>query len=374
MADVRDDLQGINREIKEKRILLKRSAKVESKVSGELAQIEGSLKEKHEAIRKLQKDMQQVEQNIRTISGEMTNVQAEVAQRKQLIHHRLRSLYKAGDISTVRMLFTAESFPHMVENTQFTKSVLAHDRQLVQDYTKKLEELDRLKMRMNSEASQKGKIKKEVEEKTQEIEDEKSRKTKYLDRVREDKKTHLSSLKELQQNARRLQAMIEKLEARSRKSYSKKVDGGPGVDAGKGLPSVPDKGFAAQKGRLGFPARGSVLTRFGRHKHPEFNSFTVSNGVAIGAAPGADIHAVFDGQVIFADYFKGYGNMVIVDHGGGYFSLYGHASKINKKIGTNVTRNEVIAAVGDVDSPDGPKLYFEIRYQGKPIDPTPWFH
>jgi septal ring factor EnvC (AmiA/AmiB activator) len=373
-ADVRDDLQGLKREIKEKRLLIKKSTKVETKVSGELQQIEKTLKEKQAALTNLQREMQKVERNLQEISRESGRVQEEVAHRKELIHRRLRALYKAGDISTVRMLFTAESFPQLSENLQYTKSVLTHDRRLVAEYTQKIDELNRLQARMHDEAARKGKIKKEYEEKAQEIEDEKNRKTSYLHKVRQDKQQHLTTLKELQANARRLQVMIEKLEARSRKSYSKKSDSTAGVDPGKGLPSVPDKGFAAQKGRLSFPVRGDIVSRFGRHKHPEFNSYTVSNGLTISAALGTDIHAVFDGQVIFADYFKGYGNMVIIDHGGGYFSLYSHASKIMKKVGTNISRNETIALVGDSDSADGAKVYFEIRYQGKPVDPMPWFH
>ena len=120
------------------------------------------------------------------------------------------------------------------------------------------------------------------------------------------------------------------------------------------------------------PARGEVVDNFGRHKHPEFNSYTVSNGISIAAPHGTEIRAVYEGQVIFADYFKGYGNMVIVDHGGGYFSLYAHAAKILKKVGTSVARNEVVASVGDTDSSHGSMLYFEIRYQGKPVDPATW--
>jgi septal ring factor EnvC (AmiA/AmiB activator) len=95
--------------------------------------------------------------------------------------------------------------------------------------------------------------------------------------------------------------------------------------------------------------------------------------ISIAAQNGTDIRSVFDGQVIFSDYFKGYGNMVIIDHGGGYFSLYGHASRLNKKVGAQVSRNEVIAGVGDVDSLRGSMLYFELRHQGKPVDPSPWF-
>ena len=99
----------------------------------------------------------------------------------------------------------------------------------------------------------------------------------------------------------------------------------------------------------------------------------MSRVLDLSAPAGAQIHAVFDGQVIFADYFKGYGNMVIVDHGGGFFSLYAHAATIMKKVGATVARNDIVASVGDTDSSKGPMLYFEIRYQGKPVDPSPWF-
>ena len=121
------------------------------------------------------------------------------------------------------------------------------------------------------------------------------------------------------------------------------------------------------------PVHGEIIQRFGRHKHPEFNSFTFSNGLAISAPAGAEIRAVDSGTVIFANYFKGYGNMVILDHGDGFFSVYAHASHIAKKEGSSVARNDVIASVGDLDSSRGPMLYFEIRYQGKPVDPFPWF-
>ncbi len=154
--------------------------------------------------------------------------------------------------------------------------------------------------------------------------------------------------------------------------YSGKKENKP-VLGGPIIPPLSEKGFGAQKGRLSLPARGEIVGSFGRHKHPEFNSYTVSNGISIAAPQGADVHSVYDGQVIFADYFKGYGNMIIVDHGGGFFSLYAHAARIVKKVGATVSRNEVVATVGDVDSSRGPTLYFEIRYQGKPVDPSPWF-
>ena len=81
-----------------------------------------------------------------------------------------------------------------------------------------------------------------------------------------------------------------------------------------------------------YTAAGEVVSYFGKQKHPEFNSFTFNNGISISAAMNSDIRAVYEGEAIFADKFKGYGNMVIIDHGGGYFTLYAHASKITKKL------------------------------------------
>jgi septal ring factor EnvC (AmiA/AmiB activator) len=227
-----------------------------------------------------------------------------------------------------------------------------------------------LKERLETDAVRKEKIKATISAKKQEIEEEKQNKTVYLSQVREDKKGYIASLKDLQVNARRLQVMVERLEARNRKSYTKKKSN---VGSDNALPLIPDKGFGSQKGRLAIPVKGEIVDRFGRHKHPDFNSYTVSNGISIVSPLGTEIHAVYDGQVIYADYFKGYGNMIIVDHGGGFFSLYAHAAKISKRVGANVARNDILASVGDVDSPRGSMLYFEIRYQGKPIDPAPWF-
>jgi septal ring factor EnvC (AmiA/AmiB activator) len=370
MADVREELQGINKEIKEKRQLLNKTKKVESKVSGELEQIDVNLHEKEANLTSLNQDLQGVEVALERTQQEIAKARDEAERKKQQIRRRLAALYKTGEMGNARMFFASASFPKMTENLRYMKAVLTNDRKLFAEFDEKIARLRTLRVRLESDAARKEKIKANISVKKQEIEEEKRKKTVYLSQLKEDKKSYIASLKELQVNARRLQTMVERLEARSRKSYTQKKSG---VSSGITLPLIPDKGFGSQKGRLEFPVRGNIVDQFGRHKHPEFNSYTVNNGISIVSPLGTDIHAVYDGQVIYADYFKGYGNMIIVDHGGGYFSLYAHAAKINKKVGTTVTRNDVLASVGDVDSPKGPMLYFEIRYQGKPINPAPWF-
>jgi septal ring factor EnvC (AmiA/AmiB activator) len=370
-SDVNEDLQGIRKEIKEKKLLLSKTRKVETQVSKELGKIERNLQEKEAGLVVLGRDLKEAEHQLDRTQREVEAVKIDAERKKQQIRVRLSALYKAGEMGNARMFFSSESFPQMVENLRYMRSVVENDRRLFAEYNEKIDRLRQLKANLERDVLRKEKIKTSIEAKKREVETEKKKKASYLVQVRADKKSYLASLKELEANARRLHAMVEKLEAKSRKSYTKKNK--PNVGGGPQLPAIPDRGFGSLKGHLSMPAKGEVIGRFGRHKHPEFNSYTVSNGISIAASTGADIHAVSEGQVIFADYFKGYGNLLIVDHGGGFFSLYAHAAKIIKKVGSPVSRNEIVASVGDTDSTRGPMLYFEIRYQGKPVDPAPWF-
>ncbi|WP_183362882.1 murein hydrolase activator EnvC family protein [Geomonas limicola] len=378
-AGVKEDLQGVRREIKEKNLLLSKTRKVETQVSGELQKIQRSLKEKQENLTKLGRDLAGVEQGIDQTMTEIEHTRQEAEKKRSHIERRIVALYKGGDIGNLRVIFSSESFPEMSENLRYLKSVLAHDKQLFAQYNEDLSHLKGLKARLEQDAARKEGIRRSMEAKKREIEQEQNRKATYLVKVRQDKQGYLASIKELQANAKRLQSMFERLEARNRKAYSAKNRGKAGSGSQGNVASlppatpVPDKGLGAQKGRLSLPVKGTMLETFGRHKHPDFNSFTVSNGISVSAPSGTPIHAIFDGEVIFADYFKGYGNMIIVDHGGGFFSLYAHASSMAKRVGAKVSRNEVLASVGDLDSSKGPMLYFEIRYQGKPVDPSPWF-
>ena len=384
-AGVKEDLQGVKKEIREKNLLLSKTRKVETKVSGELEQIQRSLKEKQSSLVLLGREMAGVEKGIGQTLNEIERTRREAEQKRAQIDRRVVALYKGGDTGNLRVIFSSESFPQMTENLRYMKGVLENDRKLFTQYNEDLAHLKGLKARLEQDAARKGGIRRSMEGRKREIEQEQTRKASYLVKVRQDKQGYVASLNELQANAKRLQTMFERLEARNRKAYSAKVRGkgsrpgshpaGPTGNQNAQAPPVlvPGTGLGSQKGRLSLPVKGNIVERFGRHKHPEFDSFTFSNGISVAAATGTPIHAVFDGEVIFADYFKGYGNMVIVDHGGGFFSLYAHAANVVKKVGSKVARNDVLASVGDLDSSKGPLLYFEIRYQGKPVDPAPWF-
>ena len=369
----RDELKGVKQEIKAKKQLISKTRKVEAVVSTELREINKNLEEKESDLGRLDRDLKGVEYSLGHTGKEIVRVSDEANRKKLEIERRLVSLYKAGELGALRMFFSAESFPQMAEMIRYMRSILDNDKKIFVEYNLKVEELRKLKSALEQDAVKKERIKGGIAAKKQEIEQEKSKKAAYLVKVRQDRGSYEKSLKELQANAARLQTMMERLEALSRRKLSSRHEK-PGSKPKPlaELPPVPDRGFASQKGHLSLPVRGEIIERYGKHKHPEFNTFTFSKGMSISSATGSEIKAIYEGSVIFADYFKGYGNMLIIDHGGGYFSLYAHASRILKKVGAEVARNETVAAVGDGDSSKGPLLYFEIRHQGKPVDPAGW--
>jgi murein hydrolase activator len=371
--NAKDELSGVKREIKAQKQLITKTRKVEAAISTELKEILFTLDQKRSDLSKLGRDLRGVELSLDSTGRDIQRVTEEAGRKRIEIARRLSSLYKAGELGALRMFFSAESFPQLAENIRYMKSILENDKRIFVEYNLKIDQLKTLKSDLERDALKKERIMTGIEQKKREIETEKSKKAAYLGRVRQDRKSYESSLKELQANASRLQAMLTRLEALSRRKLSSRHEKpGSKLKPLAVLPPVPDRGFSSQKGRMALPVRGEIIESYGKHKHPEFNSYTFSKGLSVSASSGAEIKAIYEGTVIFSDYFKGFGNMMVVDHGGGYFSLYAHASRLSKKVGAEVARHETIGAVGDVDSNKGSMLYFEIRHQGKPVDPAEW--
>ena len=371
----KDELSGVKRAIKAKKQLISKTRKGEVVIVTELQEILRNLEPKDSDLGRLSNDLRGVETDLDRTGRDIQKVSEEAGRKRLEIDRRLSSLYKAGELGALRMFFSAESFPQLAENIRYMKSIIENDKRIFFEYDQKIDQLKGLKANLERDALKKERIMTGIEQTKREIEKEKNKKSVYLGKVRQDRKSYETSLKELQTNASRLQAMITRLNALSRRKLSSRnVKPGSRLKPLAELPPVPDRGFASQKGRMSLPVRGEIIESYGKHKHPDFNSFTFSKGISIAAPGGTPIKAIYDGTVIFADYFKGFGNMIIVDHGGGYFSLYAHASRLAKRVGAEVTRHETIGTVGNVDSSRGSMLYFEIRNQGKPVDPAGWVH
>jgi septal ring factor EnvC (AmiA/AmiB activator) len=126
------------------------------------------------------------------------------------------------------------------------------------------------------------------------------------------------------------------------------------------------------KGKLNWPIKGKVVSFFGKKRSTKFDTYIINNGIKIKPGDSDQVKSIYPGEVVFADYYKGYGNLIIIQHAKNLYTLYGHCEKMFKQKGDNVNEGEVISLAGDSGSTEGKSLYFEIRTQLKPQDPLEW--
>jgi septal ring factor EnvC (AmiA/AmiB activator) len=157
-------------------------------------------------------------------------------------------------------------------------------------------------------------------------------------------------------------------EAKKAKTSPPGAERAPEVDNAHTPEALPAGNFSALKGKLRLPVRGSVTNRFG-HTRQEGSTW---KGLFIRAPQGSDIKSIAGGRVVFADWMRGFGNLLIVDHDGGYLSIYGYADAVLKEVGDSVRGGDSIATAGNSGGNEQSGLYFELRHKGQPIDPLKW--
>jgi len=358
-ASVNKDLEGIRRKIESERQGINQVRKREGSVLQALGKIERDLEKKT-------KDLNTANSKLASILGAMQRKETEAQrlrisldQRRELLMKRAVALYRWHRGGGPFVLLSGEvPLGVLLQRKHYLEATVFFDRELVEKLNDEVTYQENVKRELadkKEELSQQRRILAEVQDS---VRKDGEKKKQLLASLRQEKDSRVRALKELEQAALRLQKMIEEMSRRG-------VGKAPELPAGTGLD--------AMRGKLEWPVRGQVTGGFGKTKHPEFATDVFRKGIDIEAPIGEAIRAVEKGRVVFAERFSGYGKMVIIDHGERYFSVYAHLSEIIKKTGDAVKRGEALGTVGDSDSLAGSRLYFEMRKDGKSIDPLPWF-
>jgi len=199
-------------------------------------------------------------------------------------------------------------------------------------------------------------LKDELTLKKSELEEERDKKSAFLKDIRKKKYTQLSAIQEMEGASKELQSLLERLKNNLNKDVAISHSGG----------------FAGMQGHLPMPVNGKIVSIYGKIEHPKFHTITFNNGIEIEASLGAEVRSVYKGRVAYSGWFRGYGKLVIIDHGSGYYTLFARLSKILRDVDSIVEKGDVIALVGDTGLVKGPKLYFEVRQKGMPLNPLNW--
>jgi septal ring factor EnvC (AmiA/AmiB activator) len=363
VAQSKEELGGLKKKIQEEKKQVKAIRRKESSVLSQLNSLDRNLSKKEKELKVLNRKLEGVVQKVRKTNQEILAVTQAVENQEVFLQKRLVALYKFGETGIPQFFFSSNSYGDFLNNRHYLALILGQDRQLVEDFRKRQNLLGNYRERLREDERELQAFKQKAEQKRAEIQKDRLQKGRLLDSVRGQKRIHLAAIKELETASAQLQALVNRLEKDIREKA--KTD--------KAEVFIPaGKGFGTLRGKLIFPVEGQILSTFGRNENPKFNTFTVQKGIELEAPIGAEIRAVYNGRVLFADWFKGYGKILIIDHGEGFYTLSGHASALLKNVGEEVRTGEVVALVGDTGSLKGPCLYFEIRQRGKPLDPLEW--
>jgi septal ring factor EnvC (AmiA/AmiB activator) len=360
VAQSKEELGGLKKKIQEEKQRVQAIHKKESSVISQLNKMDRNLSKKEKELKVLNRKLEGVVQKVRKTNEELQLVTQSVETQEAFLEKRLVALYKFGETGMPQFFFSSNSYGEFLNSRRYLASILGQDRELVEDFRKRQTVLGSYREQLKEDERELQALKEQTEKKQAEIRKDRLQKSRLLDSVRGEKRIHLAAIKELETASAQLQTLLNRLEREIREKAKAEVF----IPAGKG--------FGTFRGKLAFPVEGRILSTFGKNENPKFNTFTVQKGIEIEAAIGAEIRAVYDGRVLYSDWFKGYGKILIIDHGEGYYTLSGHASALLKNVGEEVRGGEGVALVGDTGSLKGPCLYFEIRQRGKPLDPLEW--
>jgi septal ring factor EnvC (AmiA/AmiB activator) len=358
-------LQQTQKQLKEEKDRAAAARARETSLLAELEEIERRLAAKTAEAARLEARIKKAQSDVQLFRGEIGRLERQRAGQVNALAGRLRVIYRVhAQGGALPVILSGEDPVTRAVAVRHLASLAALDARLIQEYRVTSERLADRKGKEEAQQVELASLHEEAQREQAEVDREAAKRRVILAKVRDERAYHERMVGELTEASQRLEAFIRELQAKQRKLAR--------IPPPKGGIEPPGVGFGALKGRLPWPTEGRIVTGFGTQVHPRFGTRTFRNGVDIEAAVGRDVLAVHGGHVIYTGWFKGYGNLIIVDHGNEYYTLYAHIAEIEAKEGEDVRQGQRIGTVGDTGSLAGPRLYFEVRYQGKPQDPEQW--
>ena len=320
----------------------------EKSLLGDVERLEVEVRLRGEELREIQIGLQRTQEQMDATVKRLGELTAQVERERPVLAARARSLYKLGELSYLRLLLSVDRPSDIFRGYRFVTALARRDNERIAAFRADLQTLATVRQDLETKTREAVALRESREKARRSLDADRRRKTALLTEIVERKEIHAAYLQELQEAEARLTDLLNGLS--------------------EGDVAVP---VAAFKGALPWPTEGRVRSTFGRHKHPKFDTYTIQNGIEIEAPADAPVAAVHEGEVVFAERFKGYGLMVVVDHGGKHHSLYAHLGEARVQTGQKVAAGEVLGTVGSTTL-EGPGLYFEMRFQGRPEDPLEW--
>jgi septal ring factor EnvC (AmiA/AmiB activator) len=350
--------KNLQLEINKGRQEVKTFSRKESDTIKRLNRIEQSLNKSRKRAAGLAKEIKSIDQKISVALKASEKLKLRIQANEKYVAQRLVAMYKMNWLGKFHLLASADSMHEFIQRKAALKHILAHDEKIRREVVQDQADLKEILVNLASHKSRKKTRAAEYKKQNKLMSRERSTRKRLLADIRSQKALELAAIDALTQAANDLNGKIKSLNSDM-----------AAVGAEKNNPQLT---LSAHKGLLIIPVKGRIISLFGPYKNRKYNITNFRSGIDIKADKGEPVRSVFQGKVLYSNWFKGYGNMIIIDHGKNYYTIYAHLEETFKSKGDAVETREVIATVGDTGSMEGAKLYFEVRYHGKPENPLVW--
>lgn len=381
-APTKESLKELQERIESLKQDLDRTEGAHNEAADALKQSEQAISEANLKLLELRQQQKTNVSTLNTLNQKQDDLQHKIAEQQRLLGEQFYRQHLAGDQGYLRILLEQRD-PNTIErDLQYFRYIASARTKLIHDLRKNLGQVAELNYKTVTTLQEVQQLKSEQEKAKQDLQKEKLEHKMVMQKLAEKIASQRGEISKLQRDEKRLTDLMERLaravpkapkksEKKAAKSQEKPSAETESAQHNEAVPDeTQDNGiFAALRGKLRLPAKGEVTNKFGAAREDSGISW---KGLFIRAAEGSEVHSIASGRVVFADWLRGFGNLLIVDHGEGYMSLYGNNQALLKRVGDEVKPGDTVASIGNSGGNPVSGVYFELRYKSKPLDPLSW--
>ena len=358
-------INALKLELKQLRSKIKTAESRERSTANRLSSIDKEISLTGKLIQSLKYEEEKARKTIYQLKNDILENENKLEALRTRYKQRVLKSYKKGRLTDLQKVFSSTTWRQAIYRTHYLKVISDIEKQLTKKIEKLLVDISRQKIELEVVLRDNLNLKREKQTQITSYRNMRIDREKELNRIRNDKKALTSYVSEKEAGIQQLEKIIKRvLEDKARFERELRIR--------QQQETLKTKSFKALRGQLPWPADGRVISKFGRQWNPKLKTTTENPGIDIKGKPGSSIRTVLGGVVTTITYIRGYGTTIIVDHGGGFYTVYSHVTNIQTNVDSQVRNGDVIAYMGDTGSINGAKLHFEIWGKGQKLDPEKW--
>ena len=358
-------INALKTEINQLRLKIKTAESRERSASTRISSLDEEISLTAKLIRSLKSEEEKTRKRILQLKSEILKNENGLESLRARYKKRIVNSYRKGRLTDLEKVFSSTTWRQAIYRTQYLKIISDIEKKLTNQIESLLIQISQQKLELEAVLRNNLKLVRDKQQQISSYRDMRIDREKELNRIRNDKKALSNYIEEKEAGIIQLESIIKKvLEDKARFERELRIR--------KQQEALKTKSFKALKGQLPWPAEGRIIAKFGRQWNSKLKTTTENPGIDIKGQPGSPIRTVLGGVVTTITYIRGYGTTIIVDHGGGFYTVYSHVTNIQTVVDGQVRNGDIIAYMGDSGSINGSKLHFEIWGKGQKLDPEKW--